>query len=268
MLQLLNLVRSLTARRLSMLREMSSKVEQLLQQQISLSISSEVLRRRKHMMHASGSEDMIPVDTVSQQVSNALNEVPGVPHDQQSCSPVSSQQSKNQYDESLSAQFVRSPNNVTWMKRNRSSAKHAALLACECLHSGILSSTSLHQLVRSMVQHRLDGCIGWGLINRCLRLANKRGLGGPKGFKSLREYRGCLELLVNVHACEVRFRFPLSVKSFHSISSFHACGSVQKTAATCYYPVLLCRVVHCTQTWKNSFLHSTRCSWRELFRYL
>jgi hypothetical protein len=202
---LLTLYRLLAAKRSPIRRDMAYKLEEILQQHISSFTASEVKRRQQHMLQASGGlqDSMISVEHITQQVCSALNEGPESSNEQKRHSSAIAQESGARYDETCSAEFLSCAANVKWLKQNRRSARAAILLAYECLYAGSLASTTLHQLVRLVMLHRLGGHVGWKLISKCLRLANKRGLAGPKGFKKSREYTQCLELIVNVHASEV-----------------------------------------------------------------
>ena len=167
-------------------------------------------RRRKLLACLTGFEELVPVGSVRDQVSHALNDVSLASNQQQNCAVG---------DGGSPDGFTREKQ-ATWLKRNRWSAKQVVMIGHECLYANVVTSASLHKLVRLMLQQRLDGSIEWRLMSRCLRLANKRGLRGPKvrgkaaGRKTDQEYKQCLELLVNAHACEVRCCRLRSVSGF------------------------------------------------------
>ena len=230
MLQFLNLLRGLNARKLRM-RPIAAKTEVMLQQQMRVCMSLEVQRRRKYLACWAGREDLIHAESVRQQVQHALEHASAGCDDREQESGL-----RDDPDDGGGVQFFDKEKHEAWLKRNRWSSKQAVLIGYECLYANIMSEASLHKLVRLIGQQRLGGtigwfpyrqrnseysglfsgshlekvkrlggAIGWRLISRCLRLANKRGLRGPKGRKTSQEYTQCLELLVDAHACEVRY---------------------------------------------------------------
>jgi hypothetical protein len=209
--QLFRLIKLDVDRLKLMNQEVMCKIGLILQENMRRTLALEVQRRQQLMMRAAGSADLMPVESVSEQVCNALQIMPGASNSPQILFPGTQQKIKSKGDGTLSVEYIHSPERDPLLHQIRQSAKYAVRVAYWCLrlHASSFSSTSLHQLVRLIVQHRLDGVISWVEISRCLRLANKRALRGPEGVKNAREYTECVELIVDVHASKVRCSCPL-----------------------------------------------------------
>lgn len=206
---------------------MMGKLETILQHQVCNTVSSEAWYRLQLMYAATGSPDLISEASVSQQVCKALD----VDVDLASCNaPQATESGYDPWVEQHETPEAQYEADKAWLldqgdhplsdhgaspqrdkllelkERNKSFAADAVLAACEHLYNGSLSSNSWHQLVRLMVQHRLNDSMSWSMTGKLMRLANKNGLSGPRDSKKSQEFRQCLELIFNQHARKVCFQ--------------------------------------------------------------